>query len=85
MLGAWGEYCGYNLESDEDLFMNIHYDANGWPCIGKYIGLLIDGEEPIFQTPEEQAYYKTQEFQHKIFMARMMTNAYAHKCGWRKK
>lgn len=56
--------------------MSIHYDANGWPCVGKYIGLLIDESEPIFQTPEQQEYYKTQDFKNKIFIAHLMQNTY---------
>lgn len=29
-----------------------HYDSNGWPVIGKYIGLLDDNDnEPIFNKP----------------------------------
>lgn len=54
--------------------MTIHYDPNGWPCIGKYIGLLIDSDEPIFQTPEQQEYYKSMEFQQKLLMHYLMQN-----------
>lgn len=32
----------------------MHYNENGWPCIGKFIGLLIDnGDYPIFYTPDK--------------------------------
>lgn len=76
MFGDGGEYCGDNLESDEDCIMTMHYDANGWPCVGKYIGLLSDGDEPIFYTPEQQKYYESQECKNKILMAYLMQNAY---------
>lgn len=59
--------------------MTMHYDANGWPCIGKYIGLLIDSDEPIFLTQEQQDYQKNQEFKNKIFMAYLMQNVYGRK------
>jgi len=32
----------------------MHHDENGWPCVVKFIGLLIDnGNDPIFYTPDK--------------------------------
>lgn len=43
--------------------MTMHHDANGWPCVGKYVGLVIDDDEPIFYPAEEQEYLnKTVEY-----------------------
>lgn len=39
----------------------MHHDANGWPCVGKYIGILLDnGDYPIFYTPEQMEKRKYQ-------------------------
>lgn len=56
--------------------MTIHYDVNGRPCGGKYVGLIIDDYEPIFQTAEEQEYYKSKEFYNKTVEYYLLKNSY---------
>lgn len=53
----------------------MHYDNNGWPCIGRYVGKIIDdGDSFIFMSPEDEIMANEQFEMNKYFYQYLVNN-----------